>query len=224
MVVRCGGWKFCNKVNCSASRCAWGRKFHNKGNSAWGWTFHKKGNSLACWRFILWRNFQSPHLTTTYRFFFLHTLPLNIVLKLGYALFYQFTLKLVHFWSRNVGFGSYVQPPNIAHKVVLHPLVEDWYIQNRWKSRKTLSGMQESAYLEPQKGHFKRSLVKIWMYNDAFFFFKLQNLLDHVQWLPGYEAIMKSSKSARPLSKENFVTFRLVSVSPGNSCFGEPKQ
>ena len=42
-------------------------------------------------------------------------------------------------------FGSYLRHPDVMHEVVLdlHPLVWDGNIQDRWKSWKTLLGVQE---------------------------------------------------------------------------------
>ena len=35
----------------------------------------------------------------------------------------NFMLKCVHFLSRNVQLGSYLQHPDVIHEVILHPLV-----------------------------------------------------------------------------------------------------
>ena len=68
-----------------------------------------------------WQKFQfAPN--NHYRIFFLHTFR-RLYLSLNMCYFINFALKLVHFQSRNVRFGSYLRHPQVMHEVVLHPLV-----------------------------------------------------------------------------------------------------
>ena len=89
-----------------------------------------------------WRNSQfAPN--SHYWFLFLHTLPsLTVVFKLGYALFDQFyteiTILIKKCLFRLLSMASWRHT-----RGRLTPLVQDGNIQNGWKSRKTLSGMQE---------------------------------------------------------------------------------
>ena len=62
-----------------------------------------------------WQNFQFAP-SSHYRFILLHTLPSTIVFKLGYALFYQFYVKWVHFRSSNVRFGICLRRPDVTHE------------------------------------------------------------------------------------------------------------
>ena len=65
-----------------------------------------------------WRNFNSHQTTIIDSFsciFFLRRLY-EIVFNLNMRYFINFTLKYVHFRSRNVQFGSYVRRPDVMHE------------------------------------------------------------------------------------------------------------
>ena len=67
----------------------------------------------------------------------------RLYLSLDMRYFINFTLKYVHFRTRNIRSGSYLGRPDVMHEVVLHSLVWNGNIEKGWKSRKTLSDMQE---------------------------------------------------------------------------------
>ena len=84
-----------------------------------------------------WRNFQfAPN--NHYWFFFLHTLSSN----LGVILL----LRWNNYIFDQDMFGS-VPIYDVLHEVIVHPLILDGNIQNGWKSRKILSGMNLCSLL-----------------------------------------------------------------------------
>ena len=96
------------------------------------------------------------------RFFLLRTLPSTFVLKFEDALFYQCCAKISTYSIRKCSVLVQSTTSWRHARGRLTPLVQYVNIQNEWKSRKTLSGMQENCEVSDMP-----CLLKQWTIFDS---------------------------------------------------------